>query len=182
MVLSFRCRWVVDGFVSGKGWLFIPPGWAGKPGSGARGDGNPRRKSFMMFGRDAARHDLVLQMDAGGSQESDVACHVLAAQQRRPGQDPFDTFHVDAQRQTVRQIHICPTGRHTLPAVFPDGMEERVEHRAMRLPVDDTQADNLPAFGSRTGHTQPKPQHSLTHHFFFYATFTGEGSSVNPHR
>ena len=33
MVLSFRCRWVVDGFVSGKGWLFIPPGWAGKPGS-----------------------------------------------------------------------------------------------------------------------------------------------------
>ena len=33
LVLSFRCRWVVDGFVSGKGWLFIPPGWAGKPGS-----------------------------------------------------------------------------------------------------------------------------------------------------
>ena len=46
LVLSFRCRWVVDGFVSGKGWLFIPPGWAGKPGSGARGDGNPRRKSL----------------------------------------------------------------------------------------------------------------------------------------
>ena len=39
----------------------------------------------MMFGRDAALHDLVLQMDAGGSQESDVAFHMLAAQQRRTG-------------------------------------------------------------------------------------------------
>ena len=31
------------------------------------------------------------------------------------------------------------------------------------LPVDDAQADNLPAFGSRSGHAQPKPQHSLAH-------------------
>lgn len=76
---------MVDGFVSGKGWLFIPPGWAGKPGSGARGDGNPRRKSLMMFGRDAALHDLVLDTDACGAQEPDVACHVLSAQQRRTG-------------------------------------------------------------------------------------------------
>lgn len=143
----------MDGFVSGKGWLFIPPGWAG----------NPRRKSLMMFGRDAALHDLVLQMDAGGSQEPDVACHVLAAQQRRPGQDPFDPIHVDTQRQTARQVHVHPSCRHALPAVFPDGMEERVEHRATRLPVDDAQSDNLPALGSRTGHAQPKPQHSFAH-------------------
>lgn len=66
---------MVDGFVSGKGWLFIPPGWAG----------NPRRKSLMMFGRDAALHDLVLDTDAGGAQETDVAFHMLAAQQRRTG-------------------------------------------------------------------------------------------------
>lgn len=65
--------------------MFIPPGWAASPVPGARGDGNPRRKSLMMFGRDAALHDLVLQMDAGGSQESDVAFHMLAAQQRRTG-------------------------------------------------------------------------------------------------
>ena len=66
---------MVDGFVSGKGWLFIPPGWAGKPG----------RKSLMMFDHDAALHDLVLDTDAGGAQETDVACHMLAAQQRRTG-------------------------------------------------------------------------------------------------
>lgn len=130
---------------------------------GVRGDGNPRRKSLMLFGRDAARHDLVLQMDAGGSQEPDVACHVLSAQQRRPGQDPFDPIHVDAQRQTVRQVHVHPSCRHALPSVFPDGVKERVEHRAMRLPVDDAQADDLPALGSRSGHAQPKPQHSLAH-------------------
>ena len=39
----------------------------------------------MMFGRDAALHDLVLDTDAGGAQEPDVACHVLSAQQRRTG-------------------------------------------------------------------------------------------------
>lgn len=55
------------------------------PVPGARGDGNPRRKSLMPFGRDAALHDLVLDTDAGGAQETDVACHVLAAQQRRTG-------------------------------------------------------------------------------------------------
>lgn len=55
------------------------------PVPGARGDGNPRRKSLMMFGRDATLHDLVLDTDAGGAQEPDVACHVLAAQQRRTG-------------------------------------------------------------------------------------------------
>lgn len=50
-----------------------------------RGDGNPRRKSLILFGRDAALHDLVLDTDAGGAQETDVAFHMLAAQQRRTG-------------------------------------------------------------------------------------------------
>ena len=76
---------MVDGFVSGKGWLFIPPDGPASPVPGARGDGNPRRKSLMMFGRDAALHDLVLDTDAGGAQETDVAFHMLAAQQRRTG-------------------------------------------------------------------------------------------------
>ena len=39
----------------------------------------------MMFGRDAALHDLILDTDAGGAQETDVAFHMLAAQQRRTG-------------------------------------------------------------------------------------------------
>ena len=39
----------------------------------------------MPFGRDATRHDLVLDTDAGGAQETDVAFHMLAPQQSRTG-------------------------------------------------------------------------------------------------
>ena len=39
----------------------------------------------MPFDHDATRHDLVLDTDAGGAQETDVAFHMLAAQQRRTG-------------------------------------------------------------------------------------------------